>query len=159
MFANETLDVLLHLFQDPSLPAGNTEVLHHEATDHLVSLGFHIGPIMFAYQWIDSLCSQTFIKNPSENSFRVYNSEESETLDTDCLEYLRQAEKDGILCAQTRELLLSQVMLLNLSQITIESLKLVTLMVLSILPEFKSALVKAATAFHIQFHEEPEVIH
>jgi Smg protein len=135
-----TLDVLLYLFQN--FMDGDIEIDpdRNFLEDQLVEAGFQQYEIDKAFLWLDDLSSQQEKQREIQQnaSFRVYADEELASLDLECRDFLLYLENMGVLTPDNRELVIERVMALDSFDFDIERLKWVILMVLFNQPEESS---------------------
>ncbi|MEY4767544.1 MAG: hypothetical protein RL637_183 [Pseudomonadota bacterium] len=120
-------DVLMYLFEnylndDTYIP--NSDQIHSE----LLELGFEQPNIYKAFNWLESLNMEPtmFAMSPT---FRIFSDKERAKLDLDCQDLLLFLERNGVLSAAHRELVIDRAMALDMD-ISLEELKWIILMVL-----------------------------
>lgn len=142
MKENSVLHVLMYLFQNHmqnSCQIDESEVL----IDQLESAGFVLPVINQAIGWLANLADNTtpsYMAAPQASSFRIYTPHEIHLFGEQCINFIIHLEKEAILTAITRELVIHQVMELQAEGIDLNLIKWVTLMVLFNQPEHADAL-------------------
>lgn len=135
----DVLEVLMYLFQNYiySDSAVDDEVEEIEADydavqGELLQAGFQASEIQRAFDWLDGLAERLQAPLPvsAERSFRIYGEREMDKLDGECRGFLLFLEQAGILHAETRELVIDQVMALDSDDIDLIDLKWIILIVL-----------------------------
>lgn len=135
-------DVLIYLFEnymdDETELTPDPDAIRTE----LLEAGFPQREVNKAFDWLESLAEQTPIKTASTPAFRVFSSQESAKLDTECRGLLMFLEQSGILTPASRELVVDRVMALNEETISLENLKWIVLMVLFSQPNQEIAFAR-----------------
>lgn len=128
-------DVLMYLFENymeeeiEIFP--DTDVIRTE----LLEMGFQQIEVNKAFDWLESLSLQGLIQTNIAATFRIFCSREIEKLDVDCRNLILFLEKNGILNATNREIVIDRAMALEDEDISLEKLKWITLMVLLSQPD------------------------
>ena len=135
-----TLDVLLYLFQNFMDGEFEIDPDRDLLEDQLVEAGFQPYEIDKAFLWLDDLSTQQEKQGAIQHngSFRVFVDEELSSLDLECRDFLLYLENMGVLTPENRELVIERVMALDSNDFDIERLKWVILMVLFNQPEESS---------------------
>lgn len=142
MKEESVLNVLMYLFKNHIHDKHGLN-LGKPLLSKLESIGFHKTTIDQAFNWLNNLIQiplTEMIVMPKQESLRVYNEFECDVLNVECRNLLILLEKQGILNAQSRELIVHQSLLLEPEGIDIELFKWVILMVLFNQPDEKNAL-------------------
>jgi Smg protein len=143
MKENESvLDVLVYLFEHFA-PDGPEAVRDRDSLkDTLEDAGFETGQIDRAFDWLDGLESRRGdapVAGVGARPLRIYAEEECDRLDADCRGFLLRLEREGVLDAERRELVIDRLMALELTGIALDDLKWVVLMVLYRQPGHEAA--------------------
>ncbi len=123
-------DVLMYLFENymeeeiEIFP--DTDVIRTE----LLEAGFQQLEVNKAFDWLESLNLQDLIPTNTAPTFRIFCREEIEKLDIECRNLILFLEKNGILNATNREIVIDRAMALEDEDLSLEKLKWITLMVL-----------------------------
>ncbi len=143
MKENSVLHVLMYLFQNHMQNNCEVDELDLDLVGELESAGFVLPVINRAIGWLANLSSindNAQINTPQLNSFRIFSDYELETLGQECLNFIIDLEKQGILNPVTREMVLHQAIELCSEGIDLNLIKWVTLMVLFNQPDEGEAL-------------------
>ena len=136
-------DVLMYLFENYMDDDNSFNTDPDTIKDHLESAGFQGSYITKAFEWLEELVrmqeENTELTPHTEQSLRVYNSQEQEKLNTECRGFLLFLEQMGVLDTISREYVIDRVMALESEEIDIEQLKWVVLMVLFNQPDVDAA--------------------
>ena len=126
------LSVLMYLFENHMSTNCQIEADAKELGQLLEALGFEKAAIEHAFNWLDNLVLQTeyVIALPKSDSIRVFTQFEQHHLSQKAQKFLLSLEKQNILTAQTREVVINQLLSLETDEIDIEIIQWVTLMVL-----------------------------
>ncbi len=126
------LDVLLYLFENYFYEDPDAVRDRESLQAGLIQAGFSPTEITKAFDWLDELASERpDVGSPAEvGPVRVYAEAEEARLDRECRGFLLSLERNGVLDATRRELVLDRVMALDSEEIDIDDLKWVVLMVL-----------------------------
>lgn len=128
-------DVLMYLFENymeeeiEIFP--DTDVIRTE----LLEAGFQQLEVTKAFDWLESLNLQELIPINTAPTFRIFCREEIEKLDMECRSLIMFLEKNGILNATNREIVIDRAMALDDEDLSLEKLKWITLMVLLSQPD------------------------
>lgn len=123
-------DVLMYLFENymeeeiEIFP--DTDVIRTE----LLEAGFQQLEVNKAFDWLESLNLQELTPINTAPTFRIFCREEIAKLDIECRNLIMFLEKNGILNATNREIVIDRAMALDDEDISLEKLKWITLMVL-----------------------------
>ncbi len=135
-------DVLIYLFENYLDDETDLNPDPDAIRNELLEAGFPHKEINKAFDWLESLSEQRPIQSTSLPAFRVYSSQESAKLDTECRGLLMFLEQTGILSPASRELVLDRAMALNEESISLENLKWIVLMVLFSQPNEEVAFAR-----------------
>ena len=127
------LDVLMYLFEHYMDESTVIAVDDEDLQSHLSDAGFSSNEIDKALNWLEGLTPkhQITAKNfNNNNSVRLYNQQECLRLNSKCRGYIQFLEHSGILCPETRELVIDRALALENDEIDLDKLKWVILMVL-----------------------------
>lgn len=148
-------DIIIYLFEnyldDESGFVPDPEAIRTE----LLEAGFPQGEVNKAFEWLESLTQQQDI-NSAAPSFRVFSSEETTKLDTDCRGLLIFLEQSGILTPASRELVIDRLMDFSDDEISLENLKWVVLVILFSRPEEETAFARMED---LVYENMPTLIH
>lgn len=127
------LDVLMYLFEHYMDESTVITVDDGDLQSQLSDAGFSSKEIDKALNWLEGLTHNHRVtaKNfNNNNSIRLYNRQECMRLSSACRGYLQFLEQSGILCPETRELVIDKALALENDEIDMDKLKWVILMVL-----------------------------
>ncbi|MCI0446347.1 DUF494 domain-containing protein [bacterium] len=134
-------DIIIYLFEnyldDDSSFVPDPETIRTE----LLEAGFPQSEVNKAFEWLESLTEQQEI-NSAAPSFRVFSSQETAKLDTECRGLLIFLEQSGILTPASRELVIERLMAFNDDDISLENLKWVVLVILFSRPDEETAFAR-----------------
>jgi Smg protein len=126
------LDVLVYLFEH--FIYNDPESAHDRDSlqANLLEAGFSPALVSKAFDWLDELAERRPEGGAAvgRGPLRVYAVEEADRLDVDCRGFLMYLEREGVLDAARRELVLDRVMALDVESIDLDDLKWLVLMVL-----------------------------
>jgi Smg protein len=128
-------DVLMYLFENymedeiEMLP--DTDTVRVE----LLEAGFEHIEVSKAFDWLESLSLEDSIKPMVASAFRIFSGQETQKLDIECRDLILNLERNGILNATSREIVIDRVMALENEEIFLEKLKWIVLMVLLSQPD------------------------
>lgn len=143
MKENSVLQVLMYLFQNHMRDSCELHDVDTDLVGQLESAGFVLPAINQAIGWLANLTEDggiSHVSGPQESSFRVFNPQEIELLGEDGINYIISLEHQGILDANTREMVITQAIELEPEGIDLSLIKWVTLMVLFNQPGQEEAL-------------------
>lgn len=142
MKEESVLNVLMYLFKHHMQQNCELDTVQTQLREQLEDLGFRRQAIHQAFTWLDNLCQEDYhsIQQPKKSSIRVFTEYESNLLDVECRQLLISLEKQGVLNAHTRELVINRTLELEAEYIDISIIKWVALMVLFNQPDEKHAL-------------------
>jgi len=152
------LDVLIYLLQnapledEPAIP--NQETLKNM----LVEAGFASGEIHEAFRWLDDLDNQINQQariEPDYHATRCFSPVEESQLDIHCRDYMLGLINNGILSANSFELVMDRVMALSDYEISLDQLEWIVLVVLSNQSEEQVALERLEA---MTFSEQPSLL-
>lgn len=131
MKEESVLNVLMYLFKYHMSQEGEL-ALEPELFEQLEAIGFQKAIIFQAFSWVKNLTLEkaATIEAPTTDSLRVFSDFECELFDFECRRFLLSLEQQGILNANTREIVISQIMELADEGIDLGLVKWVTLIVL-----------------------------
>lgn len=148
------LDVLMYLLQNA--PLEDEPVTHNQESlkSLLVEAGFANGEIHEAFKWLDDLGAQIKQQDRIESggkTTRCFAPAEEDLLDIQCRNYLLGLVNNGILSANSFELVMDRVLALAEHEISLDELEWVVLVVLSNQSDEQAALERLeAMAFNEQ---------
>jgi len=142
MKEENVLNVLMYLFKNHMQNSCELDTMQVTLLPQLEELGFQRKTIYQAFEWLENLAKEESetIQLPQNRSLRVFTEYECELLSMACRSFLVSLEQQGVLNAQTRELVINQVLELAAEDIDVSLIKWVTLMVLFNQPDEKHAL-------------------
>ena len=143
MKENSVLHVLMYLFQNHMQNDCEVDEVDMDLVEQLESAGFVLPVINQAIGWLSNLSTEndaTKLTTPGDNAYRVFTGYELEMLGTDCINFIGDLERQGILNPTTREIVLHQAIELRSEGIDLNLIKWVTLMVLFNQPDEGEAL-------------------
>jgi len=142
MKEESVLNVLMYLFQNHMKDSCELNQDANQIIDALEAAGFESSLINEAILWLETLVKENakLICAPQDRSNRVFTAEEREFIDQESLGFILSLEQQGILTAETREIVINQLLALETELIDIGLLKWVTLMVLFNQPDNEKAL-------------------
>lgn len=128
---SNVIDVLMYLFEHYLYEDTELKPDHDALRIELEESGFRRKEIAQALEWLTTLEARRTqsVGAHSPRALRIYTREELERLDDNCRGFLLALEQNGVLGAQTRELVIDRVMALG-DEVGIEQLKWVILLVL-----------------------------
>ncbi|MFY8274629.1 DUF494 family protein [Pseudoalteromonas sp. SSDWG2] len=133
-------DILMYLFENYIHSESEIFVEENALTDELIKAGFNTPEIYKALDWLEQLAQLQYsdecpyLHNAPSAACRIYTSEESVKLDTQCQGFLLFLEQVGVITSTTREMVIDRAMALDHARIALEDLKWVVLMVLLSVP-------------------------
>ena len=127
-------DVLMYLF-DNYLEEYNEITTDQDSLKfELKRAGFGDGQVNKAFDWLEGLARQKDLISISElkgnKTIRIFNSKETDKLDSECRGFILFLEQTGVLDAFDREVVIDRLMALDVDEIDMQQLKWVVLMVL-----------------------------
>ncbi|AXA85172.1 hypothetical protein DCD74_11200 [Lysobacter oculi] len=154
------LDVLLYLFEhyftneDVEPGVRDRDSLQKD----LIQAGFSPAEINRAFDWLEALDNQRPVAGPARTGAptRIFHGPELDKLDIEARGFLLYLERQGIVDADQRELVLDRAMALDQDSIDLDDLKWVVLMVLFNQPGAEAAYAWMETQM---FGDEPEPLH
>ncbi len=123
-------DVLIYLFENyldddiDLLP--DSEGIKTE----LLQAGFEQSEVNRAFDWLEALAEQNYIKPGISSAFRIFSPQEETKLDLECRNFLLFLQHSGILTATTREIVIDRALAIENEKLTLEELKWTVLLVL-----------------------------
>ena len=137
MTTGNVLKVLIYVYDHYMLadPGGVPE-RHHMLQD-LQKRGFSVSEVVHAMEWLSALvgdqraspgCAAT---EPESAALRIFADGELSRLSADCRAFLMLLDRQHVLTAQQRELVIERALALDVDEIDVEQLKWVVLLVLS----------------------------
>jgi len=123
-------DVLIYLFEnyldnDIDLTPDNEDI-----KIELLQAGFEPTEVNNAFDWLETLATQSTIKPSVSAAFRIFSPQEEVKLDIECRNFLLFLEHNGILTPITREIVIDRLMAVENKRIALDELKWTVLMVL-----------------------------
>src|SRR5581483_11396571 len=117
-------DVLMYLFENYMEEGPEFRPDQKALTHELAEAGFRKGEIRKAFAWLDGLSAQrAHAERPAMQldgaALRHYTFPEFIKLDPSCRGFLLVMEQNGVLDAQTRELVIDRAMALEMEEITL----------------------------------------
>lgn len=142
MKEESVLNVLMYLFQNHMKETCELDADANYIASALEEAGFATSLIDEAIHWLETLVKDDLklIQAPNTHSTRVFTTEEKESIDTDCLNFILSLEQQGILTPATREIVINQALALESELVDLSLVKWVTLMVLFNQPHSEKAL-------------------
>jgi Smg protein len=129
------LEVLMYLFENYMIEGSEFEPDHEVLSVELSQAGFGDNEINKAFDWLEDLsvlCEEA--DNPpsggSELGVRYFSPEEETRFTKEEQGLLLSLQQNGILDAQTRELIIDRIMALETDEIDLDHLKWVIMMIL-----------------------------
>jgi Smg protein len=123
-------DVLIYLFEnyldDDIELIPDSEGIKTE----LIQAGFKKTEVNTAFTWLETLVEQSPIKPSIPSAFRIFSPQEEIKLDLECRDFLLFLERNAILNATTREIVIDRAMALENKNLTLLELKWTVLLVL-----------------------------
>jgi len=137
-------DILMYLFENYVHSEVELLVDQDELTKELSRAGFHQTDIIKALNWLERLAEvqeggKPYLCNHAQHSFRIYTTEEMESIDVESRGFLLFLEQINVLSVETREIVIDRVMELDEPRMNLDDLKWVILMVLFNAPGHESA--------------------
>lgn len=138
-------DILMYLFESYIHSETEMYVDHNELTAELSRAGFHEIDIYKALNWLEKLANlqknenRPFTTASSQQSMRIYTTDEMTRLDVECRGFLLFLEQVEVLNFESREMVIDRVCELDEPLICLEDLKWVILMVLVNIPGHEQA--------------------
>jgi len=148
----DIFDVLIYLFENYMDSEIDINADTHTLKTELKAAGFNSKNIIKAFEWLDTLSSQEEPNFKSNNNFRIFSASENQKLDITCRDFIFFLQRQGILTAPTRELVIDRAMAIESKQVSIEELQWVCLIVLLSQPDEELAI---AHMENIIYQEEP----
>ena len=126
------LSVLMYLFKHHMSDSCDIDLSTEKISQQLETLGFEKIAIDEAFVWLENLInqSQCQVETPHQDSIRIFTPKEQQAINIECQSFLLSLEKQKILTAHTREIVINQLLTLNIDDIDIGLIQWVTLMVL-----------------------------
>lgn len=127
----DVFDVLIYLFENYLDGDSDQYPDTDSIASELLSAGFQQPDVSKAFDWLESLTEIDEALSPAASpSFRVFSSQEIQTLDIECRGLIFFLEQTGILSPANREIAIDRAMALKDDNITLDKLKWIVLMVL-----------------------------
>ncbi len=135
----DIFDVLIYLFEN--YLADEIEMLNDadSIAQELIDAGFAQTEINKAFDWLESLSEESTIIPTVSSAFRIFSTQEKESLDLECRDFLMFLEHNQILTPDSREIVIDRAMALKNENITLEKLKWLVLMILLSQPDDETA--------------------
>ena len=127
-------DVLMYLFDNYFEEYNEITTDQDSLKFELKRAGFGDGQVNKAFDWLEGLARQKDLISISElkgnKTIRIFNSKETDKLDSECRGFILFLEQTGVLDAFDREVVIDRLMALDTVEIDMQQLKWVVLMVL-----------------------------
>ena len=127
-------DVLMYLFDNYFEEYNEITTDQDSLKFELKRAGFGDGQVNKAFDWLEGLARQKDLISISElkenKTIRIFNSKETDKLDSECRGFILFLEQTGVLDAFDREVVIDRLMALDVDEIDMQQLKWVVLMVL-----------------------------
>ena len=127
-------DVLMYLFDNYFEEYNEISTDQDSLKFELKRAGFGDGQVNKAFDWLEGLARQKDLISISElkgnKTIRIFNSKETDKLDSECRGFILFLEQTGVLDAFDREVVIDRLMALDVDEIDMQQLKWVVLMVL-----------------------------
>ncbi|MGH8475796.1 MAG: DUF494 family protein [Methylococcales bacterium] len=137
----DVFDIIIYLFENYLDDEYGFVPDPEEIRTELLEAGFPQGEVNKAFEWLESLTQQQDITS-APPSFRVFSSEESAKLSTECRGLLIFLEQSGILTPASREQVIDRLMAFRDDEISLENLKWVVLVILFSRPDEEAAFAR-----------------
>jgi len=140
MTTGSVLKVLIYVYDHYMLadPADVPE-RHHMLAD-LQSRGFSVSEVVHAMEWLSALVGDqpaapgAADAEPDRRGVRIFADGELSRLSADCRAFLMLLDRQHVLTARQRELVIERALALDVDEVDVEQLKWVVLLVLSSQP-------------------------
>ncbi len=96
----------------------------------LLQAGFEQAEVNRAFDWLEALSEQNYIKPGISSAFRIFCHQEEVKLDIECRNFLLFLEHSGILTATTREIVIDRALAIENETLSLDELKWTVLLVL-----------------------------
>ena len=137
MTTGSVLKVLIYVYDHYMLAdPGDVPERHHMLED-LQKRGFSVSEVVHAMEWLSALVGDQRASpapvaiEPGRAALRIFADGELSRLSADCRAFLMLLDRQQVLTAQQRELVIERALALDVSEIDVEQLKWVVLLVLS----------------------------
>ena len=153
------VDILIYLFENFMDAELSSQPDQTELQEELTQAGFPVPMIKKAFRWLDELawrqsaCEQT---PHTSQAIRIYTTQESIRLDTECRGMLLFLEQHEILDQVSRELVIDRALALDTAHISVEDLRWIVLLVLMNQPGQESAFVRME---ELIYNDTPRYLH
>ncbi|QCI21772.1 DUF494 family protein [Buchnera aphidicola (Hyadaphis tataricae)] len=155
-------DIIIYLFENYIYSESNISIDYNSLINDLSNIGFQKKDILHALIWLKNLSyyKKNIISSMNslskKMSIRIYTTEESLKLNSDCRGFILFLEQLEILTLDTREMIIEKIMELDVYELNLEDLKWIILIVLFNLPGCTSVYQKLE---NLLFNFKEEVIH
>jgi Smg protein len=126
----DIFEVLIYLFENYLDEDTDTPPDSDAIRTDLIDAGFENTEVNKAFDWLDSLTRNNYIKPSIAPAFRIFCDREIAKLNLECRNFLIFLELSGILQTHNREIVIDRIMALEDNDISLEKLKWIVLMVL-----------------------------
>lgn len=152
------LDVLLYLFEHYIYDQPELAQDPDSLQNNLLQAGFSAHEIGRAFAWLETLAQDRACGAPAASSgpIRLLAQAEAERFELEARGFLLVLERNGVLSADQRELVIDRAMALDLDEVALDDLKWVVLMVLFNQPGSEAAFAWMESQI---FAEDPEPVH
>ena len=123
-------DVLIYLFENYLDDDLDLLPDSEDIKTELLQAGFENSEVNRAFDWLETLTEQNYIKPGVSSAFRIFCPQEEIKLDIECRNFLLFLEHSGILTATTREIVIDRALAIENEQLTLDELKWTVLLVL-----------------------------
>jgi Smg protein len=140
MTTGSVLKVLIYVYDHYMLadPADVPE--RHRMLEDLQKRGFSVSEVVHAMEWLSALVGDqraspgTADVEPGRGALRIFADGELSRLSADCRAFLMLLDRQHVLTARQRELVIERALALDVEEVDVEQLKWVVLLVLSSQP-------------------------
>jgi len=136
------LDILIYVFDRYMLDEVPEVPEREDLARQLEGAGFTQHNVERALDWLADLAGERSRPDMSSRALRVFSADEIERISTECRGYLLQLERDDILSALQREIVIDRLVALDGDEVDIDRLKWLVLMVLSSQPGQETACAR-----------------
>ena len=152
------LDVLLYLFEHYIYDQPELAQDPDSLQNNLLQAGFSVSEINRAFAWLETLTHDrpAAVAADACRPVRLLAPAEAERFDLEARGFLLVLERNGVLSAAQRELVIDRAMALDLDEVALDDLKWVVLMVLFNQPGSEAAFAWMESQI---FVEDPEPVH
>ena len=153
------VDILIYLFENFMDAELSSQPDQSELQEELTQAGFPVPMIKKAFHWLDELawrqnaCQQA---THTRQAMRIYTTQESIRLDTECRGMLLFLEQHEILDQVCRELVIDRALALDTAHISADDLRWIVLLVLMNQPGKESAFARME---ELIYSDAPRYLH